>query len=50
MWLANPQTFGLVQLHGIKNGGAHCRIANISPVEELIHLSLAMIFRSDFAA
>ena len=43
------------QLHWIGNGDACCRIAKIYPVEELIHLSLALMifnffFLSDFMA
>ena len=40
MRLANLQKSISDQLHGIRNGGAHCSTVKISPVEELIHLSL----------
>ena len=38
------------ELRRIRNGGACCRIAEISPVEELIHLSMTRIFLLDFVA
>ena len=52
MHSAKLQKSGSVQLCGIGSGGACCRIAKMSPVGELIQLSLAtMIFSSsDFIA